>query len=403
MNTITLVLAITLQWHVASTQRVVTADIWQPDNATLTGLASRQDPFSALLTQKPDKTMYWINITIGTPRQQQALQLDTGSKSLWVPEKGSSVCGGSLVDCGDLGSFDSDQSSTFDDTGEGQTIGFVDGDSVTGERFFDTVHIGGQAITRQLAVLASKGSGVTEGVLGVGWPASAQTINYNLAAQDVIASNSYSIWLDEINAASGTILFGGLNLAKFVAPLAKMANVGTSNPTVQMTRVVTVEGTTRTTQTVTGYSEDAVLDTGTSLTVLQKPLADKIISAMGAQYYPSDSTSGTTIIPCSQANKDLSIRFHFADLVTGPTIDVDISQMMLQDLGSLDGIEMCQFGIYVSDGSYETILGDTFLRSAYVVYDLDTNHIGMAQTIFNSGAANIVEIPASGIPVGVLT
>jgi hypothetical protein len=44
------------------------------------------------------------------------------------------------------------------------------------------------------------------------------------------------------------------------------------------------------------------------------------------------------------------------------------------------------------------VLGDTFLRSAYVVYDLQNNQISLAQTDFNSTTTNVVEITASGVP-----
>ena len=38
------------------------------------------------------------------------------------------------------------------------------------------------------------------------------------------------------------------------------------------------------------------------------------------------------------------------------------------------------------------MLGDTFLRSAYVVYDLDNNQISIAPTNFNATSSNIREI-----------
>lgn len=154
------------------------------------------------------------------------------------------------------------------------------------------LHIGGQAVTSQLAILGTVGTSINEGVLGIGFPASHPTINHNLAAQGIIASNSYSLWLDSLTATSGTILFGGLNLARFVPPLLKIPIVGTTNSDgsvsynqalVKLTRVATVENDVRTVQTSSGYSENAILDTGTPVTVFQKDLADKIISAMGAQ------------------------------------------------------------------------------------------------------------------------
>jgi hypothetical protein len=46
------------------------------------------------------------------------------------------------------------------------------------------------------------------------------------------------------------------------------------------------------------------------------------------------------------------------------------------------------------------VLGDTFLRSAYVVYDLENNEISIAQTNFNATTENIQEIQkgADGVP-----
>ena len=44
------------------------------------------------------------------------------------------------------------------------------------------------------------------------------------------------------------------------------------------------------------------------------------------------------------------------------------------------------------------MLGDTFLRSAYVVYDLNQNTISLAQTNFNATGDNIMEISNTSIP-----
>jgi len=68
---------------------------------------------------------------------------------------------------------------------------------------------------------------------------------------------------------------------------------------------------------------------------------------------------------------------------------------------SLDGYQpegikftnICVLGILpASEEPY--ILGDTFLRSAYVVYDLKNNVIGLAQTNFNSTTSSIIDFKA---------
>ena len=167
--------------------------------------------------------------------------------------------------------------------------------------------------------------------------------------------------------------------------------MGSSLPAVTLTRIANLNGESSTVVSPSGYSETVILDTGTSLTVLPNAIASKIVNAMGAQYYPLDATSGTTIIPCIQKNKNLSINFHLGGSA-GPTINVDISQLVLRYLAPLNGVDMCQFGLYGSDGSSPTTLGDSFLRSAYVVYDVRDNQIGLAQSVFDGGNSDIIEL-----------
>lgn len=65
-----------------------------------------------------------------------------------------------------------------------------------------------------------------------------------------------------------------------------------------------------------------------------------------------------------------------------------------------NGQSVCQFGIEPA-GDDPILFGDTFLRSAYVVYDLANNQISLAQTNFNAtGAGNVKEIiaGANGVP-----
>lgn len=56
-------------------------------------------------------------------------------------------------------------------------------------------------------------------------------------------------------------------------------------------------------------------------------------------------------------------------------------------------------GVSDSQGS-TSVLGDTFLRSSYVVYDLANNQISLANTNFNATKSNIMEIAsgAGGVP-----
>jgi hypothetical protein len=74
----------------------------------------------------------------------------------------------------------------------------------------------------------------------------------------------------------------------------------------------------------------------------------------------------------------------------GPTISVPINELVLA-MGVSRGEEVCILGIGPAGDSI-SVLGDTFLRSAYVVYDLENNQIALAQTVFNSTQSSIQEI-----------
>ena len=84
----------------------------------------------------------------------------------------------------------------------------------------------------------------------------------------------------------------------------------------------------------------------------------------------------------------------------GPVISVLFSELALpltdaagNNVTLTSGATACQFGIDVNNqADVPNLFGDTFLRSAYVVYDLDNKQIGIAPTIFGSTKSNVQEI-----------
>ncbi|KAE8160386.1 aspartic peptidase domain-containing protein [Aspergillus tamarii] len=83
----------------------------------------------------------------------------------------------------------------------------------------------------------------------------------------------------------------------------------------------------------------------------------------------------------------------------GPVIRVPFSELAvpwLDDNGYYqklsNGQDACVFGVVPITDDSPILFGDTFLRSAYVVYDLDQQQIAIAPTRYNSEDTNIVEI-----------
>lgn len=141
-----------------------------------------------------------------------------------------------------------------------------------------------------------------------------------------------------------------------------------------------------------------ILDSGTTLSYLPTDIAMQIWNEVGAIY--SDSLE-LALIPCSMASSKGYFSFGFAG-PDGPQINLRMDELVLDMTtgeplnfasGPYAGQAACEFGIQ-NFTSEPFLLGDTFLRSAYVVYDLVNHQIGIAATDFNATDSNIVPFPS---------
>jgi hypothetical protein len=150
-----------------------------------------------------------------------------------------------------------------------------------------------------------------------------------------------------------------------------------------------------------GYAQAVILDSGTTITLLPDDLISAIFTELGATV---SNELGVAIVPCNLANNPGTINYGFGG-AGGPTIKVAMSQLVTpialtsgQTPTFSNGETVCQLGLQAA-GDLPMLLGDTFLRSAYVVYDLDNNQIALAQTDFNATDSNIVPFPSKGAPI----
>lgn len=138
-----------------------------------------------------------------------------------------------------------------------------------------------------------------------------------------------------------------------------------------------------------------ILDSGTTLTYLPDSLADAIARGVGASSHP---TYGL-LVPCSLQNSGMVLSFTFGG-PDGSVIQVGIAEFVTSLVSDgpaptfPDKEPACAWGIQAA-GNAPILFGDTFMRSAYVVYHLENKQIGIAQTNFNATKANVVEIGSS--------
>ena len=108
---------------------------------------------------------------------------------------------------------------------------------------------------------------------------------------------------------------------------------------------------------------------------------------------PTFGVINNTYVSCDLQKQAKYLEFGLGG-TNGPTIRVPFSELALplfQPLNSTAGEPLCRFGL--SDGgSLKTfIFGQAFLRSAYVLYDLDALAAGLAQARWDSPLSNVRE------------
>ena len=108
---------------------------------------------------------------------------------------------------------------------------------------------------------------------------------------------------------------------------------------------------------------------------------------------PTFGVINNTYVSCDLQKEDKYLEFGLGGS-NGPRISVPYSELAIplrQPLNSTAGEPLCQFGL-ADGGSKETfIFGEAFLRSAYVLFDLDALAAGLAQAKWNSPLSNVRE------------
>lgn len=353
---------------------------------------------------------------MGQPPQSISFLIDTGSGQLSIVDGKSDFCKthpSGTQECKEFGAFDCNLSNTFKpiDNTFFDTI-FVDNHHLSGIRATETMNFNGLTLENYVfdfALTADSG----HNTLGIGYARKQEdnrlypTFPERLVGMGRIKLNAYSVWLNSLEATSGLILYGGIDTAKIDGKLQTL-------PVYGLTKVI---GDTTSVRELTVRLNDAtfgefhcptlrvLLDTGSTHSYLPPSFVLPIVKALNAVEDPENA--GLRYVDCGLRNYKTPIVFTFGIGSELVTIQVPMASMVYDDAkdGTLekDGVRLCRFGLEAM-GSDEDIgtLGDTFLRSAYTVYDLTNHQISLAQASY-SEASSVMEIPKEGVSAMGLT
>jgi hypothetical protein len=248
---------------------------------------------------------------------------------------------------------------------------------------------------------------LNEGVLGLGY-GRGRNLRYNnlvdeLLAQNVTATRAFSVALGSVaDPNPGAIIFGGVDTRKFSGALARLPvlppqgddalhrywvaldSVGTTGPGGGGAKVYP------------SSSGPVVIDSGSTLSLLPAEVVRMMAQDLGGQY---SSREGVYFVSCAQKQwaerSGHTVDFRFGG---GAVVSVPFSEFVwhADDRHCVLGAQAVTPGMNIT-----AILGDTFMRGAYTVFD-QTNDAVWVGNYANCGK-NEVAIPAGANGVANLT
>ncbi|KAG2218086.1 hypothetical protein INT45_004835 [Circinella minor] len=415
----------------------------------------KREPFKTTL-YNDGGSQYLVDVGIGTPLQNFTVTLDTGSADLWVPSTDcpTSQCPYTRFDATKSSSYNSSTEPFGIVYGIGSVNGTyvkdtvsVAGVSVQNQQFglasttadilTNPTTLGGSGtdVTTDNSTTQSSGNDgpVGNGILGLGYPkltaASSQgepaynPFVFNLMDQKLIQQPIFSVYMNNPDEQGwvGEVIFGGTDNSKYTGEIAYLpvAQLQTSkNPL----------------ESVLGSSSDAyyywmvygqgiaignsqsssvnnmtfknvvpfIIDTGTTLTYLPDDVAVQVAEGLlGKGNYQLDSQSQVFTASCAAADTSASFQLQMSTSEKSSdnpvTLSVPVSELLIPyDGPTVETATNCILGIAPvgsSNGMY--LIGDSVLRSAYLVFDMGENRIGFAAANNVPGSVNGVGSPSS--------
>lgn len=341
-----------------------------------------------------------------------------------------------------LARFDPQLSSTYKDTGTPFEIVYGIGNA-NGSYARDTVHVGGITVEDQqfglaaltdnivapgrdlgiMAVMSPESvpdqDEIANGIFGLGYPQlttgkqqqSYVPFIFNLAQQNLIAEPVFSVYMGSLydQGWSGDLLLGGIDSSKYQGQIMYVHVAGSPKSGGRVYTYWMGHGQNIRLLQDGNDGEDApvidhaftptrgfIIDTGTTLTYMDQDIAKDIVTATVSkpEDVVLDNASWTYIVPCDVYKSPHRLEFALSN-EQEPSADPLRVSVPMKDLvipldsDNVEEASRCMFGVapWSSAGTEHlnsagmVLVGDTVLRSTYLVFDMGQNRIGFAQAV----------------------
>lgn len=296
--------------------------------------------------------------------------MDTGSSNLWVP---GSECGS--IACYLHSKYDSSSSSSYKKNGSEFGIRYGSGE-VSGYISQDTLRIGDLKVKNQLFGEATSEPGLAfafgrfDGILGLGY----DTISvnhipppfYSMIDQGLLDEPVFSFYLGDSSKGTDSVCtFGGADKSKYTGKMVKLPLRRKAYWEVNLDSITFGK------ETADMEGTGAILDTGTSLIAMPTDYAELLNKQIGAK----KGFNGQYTVECSKRDSLPDLTFNLSGYNFTITAYDYILEVQGSCISSFQGIDL--------GGNIGPlfILGDSFLRRWYSVYDLGNDAIGLAKAV----------------------
>ncbi|KAK3340627.1 aspartic peptidase domain-containing protein [Neurospora tetraspora] len=402
---------------------------------------------------------YLVQAQVGTPPQNFSLLISPTSTDTWVVDATTEYCYyANFWESDDVqkcvwGSFNKSQSSTY----RTANSRYADFDAFTfsgyaqGTNFTDKLVIGDLTVDNYPMGLVNQANSWM-GVLGLGYNYSTGSSYYGdgtqgyyptildrMVSSGQISTPAYSIWLDNEEGTSGSLLFGAVDQSRYEGDLLRLSatdphalsgKFSVSVHSINATRLGTGGDGSQQPLVSNDLPLDVTIGMGELISFLPSNLVSQIASLTGATH---DTTAGLYTIPCAAGTSDNATLFAFRlGGEGGPLLQVPTSDLIIHpgvftgqvssetdsssSSSSFSGLNLpegaCVFGIQTWDDTSTLIgssssassstttyynLGNSLLRRSYFVFDLARQELAVAPAVFYSASSTTLDQDQSTI------
>ncbi|KAF2652972.1 aspartic proteinase precursor [Lophiostoma macrostomum CBS 122681] len=353
-------------------------------------VAEDGEPGEIKADDQDNDALYICPVQIGTPPQTLNLQFDTGSSDLWLWSTNLDRKTKSAGSSHNI--YDPKKSSTYRNSySSSWRIRYGDGSTASGSVGTDNVTLGGLCIEDQAIELASKLSpqftqGAGDGLLGLAFgklntvkPEKVKTPVENMIAQADIPKEKelftcyLGSWRDANEADHGESFYTFGYIDEDVLKRCKVKEP-------HYTPIDTTQGFWKfeSAKAKVGETEIerqgnwAIADTGTSLALVDDGLCEAIYAAIPGAVFDKRNQGWT--YPIGTPASDLP--------VVAFAVGTKFFEVQKEDLGFAAVSETMQYGGIQSRGDSKfDILGDTWLKAVYAIFDQGNQRFGAVQRI----------------------